>query len=92
MQQDFLYQRLKFTRAVITMFKETMQSLENDLVTHALDDVKVLRRYRMMSQVCSYQGQILRKIPDFVIESDLDLDQCLRRIRGEISVLTDKSS
>lgn len=92
MQQDFLYDRLRFTRAVNDLFRKTLQNLEDELIEHALDEIKVKRRYRMISQVCRYQDQIFRKIPRFTIESRLDLDQCLQQIHNEISILVAKNS
>jgi len=92
MQIDFLYCRLKFTVSVLELIHKANDGLQTDLITHALDTVKVQRRFRMLSQLGIYQQQIFAKIPNWHIESADDLQWCLGQVQKEIDVIINQSS
>lgn len=87
-----LYYQLYVSTKFLEMSTATINLLKNELVSNALDQVKVRRRLRMISQVSEYQSQIFKKI--CLLESDHaeDYESFLNDLNTELHQIIDRNS
>jgi hypothetical protein len=92
MNFNLLYYRLHATEKILVMINEAVTLVQQQLIEHALDHIKVLRRFRMLKQLSQYQAQIIGKIPNLQSDDPNDFDNFLETVRNEINTIINPNS
>ena len=65
--------KLELTHSFLCEAAVVKQQLLDELIIYATDPVRRMRRMRMISQVCSYESQVVQKIQNFSTDDVEDL-------------------
>lgn len=90
MQSNQTFLRMRMLDSFLKKVAAHKQGLMNDLVKHATQPVVVMRRYRMLSQLCDYESQIIQKI--YNLETDDPLDFLKTTYEEEIVKIVNANS
>lgn len=86
MQANQTLLRIRMLDSFLKQVASHKQWLMNDLVKHATDSVIRMRRFRMLSQLCEYEAQVIQKI--YNLETDNPLDFFNPAYEEELSKFT----
>jgi hypothetical protein len=90
MVQNLKFYKLKFIHDFLCESAKFKQQLLDELIIYGTDLVRYPRRIRMLSQLCEYESQILKKIEMFETNDVTDLELAI--IRRELYDISNRSA
>ena len=91
-KQNYTFYKLKLVKTIQAQIDSYRQQLTSDLVSYATDPSILTRRLRMLSQLSSYESQLLAKIKDFKTNDVADLSDALREIELELVFVINRNA
>ena len=93
MQGNQTFFKLKLLRDFLKKTTESKQTLLNECIdVGGTDPVILMRRFRMLSQLCQYESDIINKINNFEITSIDDVIINRQIILSEVNTVTNRSA
>ena len=93
MQNNHTFFKLKLLKDFLKTIAESKQILLNECIEiGGTDPVILMRRFRMLSQLCQYESDIINKINNFEITSFDDVNASRQNILSEVIVGTNRSA
>jgi hypothetical protein len=93
MQNNHTFFKLKLLKDFLKTIAESKQILLNECIEiGGTDPVILMRRFRMLSQLCQYESDIINKINNFEITSFEDVNASRQNILSEVNVVTNRSA
>ena len=93
MHNNHTFLKLKLLKDFLKTIAESKQLLLNECIEiGGTDPVILMRRFRMLSQLCQYESDIINKINNFEITSFDDVNASRQNILYELHFVTNRSA
>jgi hypothetical protein len=84
--------KLQILNNFLSESQKYRQILLNELIDNATDPVVKKRRFRMLSNLSTFEADMIKKINEFETDNVHDLLQYLHILNAELEVLLDRSA